>query len=91
MNQTTTTNRIRDYISDTFGGALPKNFDENESLLEAGILDSMSVLEVVSFIETEFEISIDDDDLEAELFQSVRTLSDFVLRQVGQNGADLTN
>ena len=85
MKHETTAIRIKTYIANTFPGADASNFDEDDSLLEKGVIDSMSVLELVSFLEAEFEITIDDDDLVADIFQSVRTLAEFVERQVGKN------
>ena len=40
--------------------------------------DSMAVVAVVNMLEEEFGITIDDDELSAEIFASVGTLSSFV-------------
>lgn len=41
-------------------------------------LDSFGVVQLVAAIEERFEITIDDDEFGAELFESVGTLTDFV-------------
>ncbi len=74
--------RIETYIAKTFANGDVRKLHNSVSLLETGIIDSISVLELVWFLETEFEIAIDEDDLVADLFQSVRTLADYVERQM---------
>ena len=41
-------------------------------------LDSMAVVELVAALETHFGITIDDDEVDAELFESLTTLTAFV-------------
>lgn len=47
-------------------------------LLEEGVLDSLGLQQLVSFIESEFDIEIDDDYLTPENFESVRAIASFV-------------
>jgi acyl carrier protein len=53
--------------------------DANAPLL-GGILDSMSILRLVAFIEERFGISIEDQDLVPEHFENVKALAAFVQR-----------
>jgi acyl carrier protein len=62
-----------------------KNIGNNDSLLNNGIIDSLGILEVVTFMEQEFGISVSDDDLLPENFGSVSRLLKFV--QEKKNGA----
>lgn len=57
--------------------------DYDDSFLEKGIIDSTGVLEVVSFIEEEFNISVDDDELVPENLDSVNKLAKFVNEKSG--------
>jgi len=41
-------------------------------------LDSMAVATVLTAIEDEFDILIDDDDISGELFESIGSLADFI-------------
>ncbi len=52
--------------------------DYDDSFLEKGIIDSTGVLEVVSFIEDEFNISVDDEELTPENLDSVNKLAIFI-------------
>jgi acyl carrier protein len=53
--------------------------DANAPLL-GGILDSMSILRLVAFIEERFGISIEDQDLVPENFENIKALAAFVQR-----------
>lgn len=60
-------------------GALPERMDAATPLLgEVPELDSMAILGILTQIEAEFGIHIDDDDIDAEVFRDFGTLWDFV-------------
>ena len=46
--------------------------------MENGIVDSTGVLELVSFVESEFGFKVPDEDLLPQNFDSVNALSDYV-------------
>jgi len=77
---------IRDYIVENFlfgdGSALPA---DSSSLSDAGIVDSVGVLELITFLEEQYSLSVDDADLTLENFDTVDGLHAFVL--AGRAGA----
>lgn len=58
--------------------------DYDDSFLEKGIIDSTGVLELVSFIEEEFNISVSDDELVPENLDSVNKLAGFIDKKRAQ-------
>jgi acyl carrier protein len=70
-------------LLEKFPLARKAGIDRNTALLEKGILDSLGVLDVVSFLESEFSMTICDEELVPENFQTLRTLSSFVLKKNG--------
>ncbi len=58
--------------------------DESESLLERGIIDSVGVLNLISFLEETYGINIDEDDLMPENFDSLSAISSYVNRKNGR-------
>jgi acyl carrier protein len=48
-----------------------KELDPSTSFLRTGVLDSTGILELITFIEEEFNINFPDDDLTSENFDSV--------------------
>jgi acyl carrier protein len=71
--------QIRDFIrevADTKGVNL---FTDQEPLMESGIVDSLSIFRLVSFLEETFRIRIGDEEITNENLQSVETIEQFVL------------
>ena len=56
-------------------------FSDSDSFLEKGIVDSTGVLEMVSFIQTNFGISVEDTELIPENLDSVSNITAYVKRK----------
>jgi len=54
---------------------------EHASLLDAGIIDSTGVLELVCFLESQFAIEIADDEMLPENLDSIAAISAYVQRK----------
>jgi acyl carrier protein len=59
------------------------------SLLEAGIIDSTGVLELVCFLETTFGIEVQDDEMLPENLDSIRAISTYVSRKLDSRKIEL--
>ena len=59
------------------------------SLLDAGIIDSTGVLELVCFLETAFGIQIADQDMLPENLDSIRAISNYVSRKLSERRIEL--
>ena len=55
----------------------------DEDLLASDILDSLGIMELVSFLEGHYGIRVSDDDLTPENFQTVDSIVAFVDRKKG--------
>jgi acyl carrier protein len=55
-----------------------KNVGDSDPLLEGGLIDSLGILDVVTFLENQFGVTIADEDLSPENFASVRSIAEFV-------------
>jgi len=66
--------RIRDYITSCVSVPLADDGD----FFELGLVDSLFALQLVSFVEQEFDISIEPDDLDIANFCSIDALNAFV-------------
>ena len=76
-----TTVRIRAFIIEHFPTARARRLTSDESLLENGVLDSLGILDLVAYLEREFRISVSDDDLLPEHFDTLDRLTAFVERK----------
>jgi acyl carrier protein len=83
MTQEMVKNRLRGFIFEKFPLARKKNMNDTSPLLQSGIVDSLGILELVSFIEHEFGVTISDDELLPENFQTLEALTSFVQTKNG--------
>jgi acyl carrier protein len=72
-------NKIRMFIVETFLFEAPDaTLGDDESLLDSGIIDSTGVLELVAFIEDEFDIEVKDEELIPDNLDSISKLANFI-------------
>lgn len=74
--------QIKNFISENFVTADVSLIDDTESLLDAGIIDSTSILELISFIEEEFGIAVEDDEIIPENFDSLAAIDQYIKRKL---------
>jgi acyl carrier protein len=79
---------IRDFLARNFlFSDQGFDYEDSASLLGEGIIDSMGIIELVSFVEQKFAIPVADEELLPENFDSVSSLSAFVSRRLGAGHA----
>ena len=73
---------VREYIAENFL-YMRRNFEfeDTDSLLGRGIIDSMGVIELLAFVQSEFEVSVDDDEITEENFGTLWLIARFVQRK----------
>jgi acyl carrier protein len=69
---------LKNYIEDQLMKGSMSGVDDNENLLVSGIIDSLGVLQLISFIEERFNIEVPDEDVTIDNFQSVQSISDYL-------------
>lgn len=47
-------------------------------------LDSMAVVNVITALEEQFDIMIDDDEISAEIFETLGSLTDFIEKKIAE-------
>ncbi|MCC6607390.1 MAG: acyl carrier protein [Anaerolineae bacterium] len=72
---------LKDYIRKELMNGANGDLDESENLLAAGIIDSLGILRLVSFVEEKFGIEVPDEDVTIDNFQSVKSMTDYVAAQ----------
>jgi acyl carrier protein len=56
-------------------------YADNASFLEEGIVDSMGIMELVMFVEETFGITVEDEELVPDNFDSVSKLAAYIRRR----------
>ena len=81
-NMTTNIPKIRAFIFENFLFDAEEDVLQNEaSFLEQGIIDSTGVLELVDWLEEEFDMTVEDEELVPENLDSVILLAAFIARK----------
>jgi acyl carrier protein len=79
--------RVRSFITTNFYVADPTQLADDASLLDAGIVDSTGVLEVVQFLENEFGLTVQDDEIVPENVDSIARIAAFIDRKANAKAA----
>ncbi len=78
MNKEEIGKTVSNFISKNFLFNQEKQVDDTVSLLGTGIIDSMGTLELISFLESNYNIRFDDEELVAENFDSIKKIKEFL-------------
>jgi acyl carrier protein len=86
VNQTPATqapvlkDQIREFIMENLAHAKGiTSFTDDESLMENGVIDSLGIFRLVSFLEEELRVRVSDEEINAETLKSVNSIEQLVL------------
>ncbi len=84
MNESRSTQeQIREFVMPMAENKGVRSFSDKESLTDAGIVDSLAVFRLVSFLEQTFSVSITDEDIVIENFDSIDNINRFLMSKLG--------
>ena len=69
---------IREFIVENFLFGEANGLKDETSFLEEGIIDSTGILELVTFLEDEFSITVEDEELVPENLDSVDNVANYL-------------
>lgn len=75
--------RILAFVQARFPAAANMRLADDASLLDSGVIDSLGVLDIVSFLEESFGVKVGDEELTPQNFESVGALARFVAAKRG--------
>lgn len=58
-----------------------REIGEEESLLEAGVLDSMAIVKLIAFLEERFGVTLTDEEFDPENFETLKAIDGLVERK----------
>lgn len=79
--------RIREFIVRHFLFGEDQNLTNDASFLENGFIDSTGVLELVAFLESEFQIKVSDDELIPDNLDSIDAIAQFLKQKPPSSAA----
>lgn len=76
--------KIRDYVrSNLFVFNEDVDFSDDDNFFQKGFVNSLFAMKLISYIEKEYEIKIEGEDLNLENFSSINNISSFISMKKG--------
>ena len=77
-------NKIKQFIIDNFlfDDDSAKKLNDDDSFLEEGIIDSTGVLELIEFLEENFNFKVEDDELVPENLDTINNVVSYISRKI---------
>jgi len=73
---------LRDYIiTEGFGGQPPEGFDDDFDLIDSGTIDSLFMMNLVTYLEQQHQVTFGMNDMLPKNFKSINALSAFARNQ----------
>jgi len=69
---------VKDFIVENFLFGETSNLTENTDLFKESIMDSTGILELIAFLESTYNIRIEDDEMIQENFNSISSIGKFL-------------
>ena len=77
--------QVREFLAENFPlGRDVSELSSSDSLLEAGVIDSTGVMELVAFLEETFGIQVDDQELLPENLDSIDSIVRYVTEKLAE-------
>lgn len=71
--------KVRDFVQENFLYMMPDfELADDDRLLEKGVVDSMGIAEVISFIESQFGVFAAESEISEANFGSLRSIAGFI-------------
>ena len=80
---------LREFVVDNYLFGQTNGLTDETSFLDAGIIDSTGVLELVSFLQTKYGIHLEDDEIVPENLDSLQRLNAFVRAKQSAAGLEV--
>ncbi|OFV83609.1 MAG: hypothetical protein A2W26_03390 [Acidobacteria bacterium RBG_16_64_8] len=71
-------NALTEFIKQEILHGRSVKLDDDQDLLNAGIIDSLGILRLVAFIEERFGVKVPDEDVVFENFQNIKVMARYV-------------
>lgn len=82
---------LREFVAANFLFTDECALQDTDSFLDAGILDSMGVLQIILFLEERYRITLSDDEVVPANLDSIESLQQFVERKLSEGRLPAVN
>jgi acyl carrier protein len=74
--------QIRDFLTNNFIFDQSIQLGPDDSLMENGVVDSTGILEVIMWVESNFGIHVEDNEVLPDNFDSIKNIADYARRKL---------
>ena len=74
---------LKEFIADEILKQPGRNIAADEKLISSGLVDSFSLMDLALFVEDTFDVRIEDTELNAETFDTLEALTEFIQSRQG--------
>jgi len=75
------TQQLREFFVRQHPRLRPQDLHDDDLLLEKGLIDSSSMLDLISFLETKFGIVVSEEEMIPDHFESLNAITQFVAQK----------
>jgi acyl carrier protein len=76
---------VRKFVVENFLFGDGSGLEEGTSFLDSGIIDSTGILELVTYLEEAFEVTVEDDEIVPENLGSIANIASYLKRKRNGN------
>jgi len=76
--------KLRHFVIENFLFGRADGLSDDDSFLEKGIIDSTGILELIAFIEQQYRIKVQDEELVPQNLDSIANIAGYIERKTGQ-------
>ncbi len=69
--------KVRDFVLNYIG---ENTVSDSDNMFELGVVNSLFGMQLIRFVEDEFDISVSNDDMDIENFKSIDAITDLITR-----------
>jgi len=77
--------RIKGFVYEQFPLSRNLKMTPSDNLFSAGVVDSLGILDLVAFLENEFQVVVSDEELIPEHFETIECMVKFLHNKKGGN------
>jgi len=74
--------KVREFVVENFMFGNDEGLEDGTLFLENGIIDSTGILELVNFLDEEFSISVEDEELIPENLDSIKNVTSYLQKKL---------
>lgn len=76
--------KLRHFIRENFLFGRADDLSDRDSFLEKGIIDSTGILELIAFVEQQYGVRVEDEELVPQNLDSIDSLAAYIERKTGR-------